>query len=68
MKNNQESIKATPNYKNRTFTLRKYFEGKLYAKYRTVRLSEDEFEDLLYNTEGDWFAWLQREDAYYIVK
>ena len=53
MKSN-EIIKVTPNHSKRTFTIRKYIDGKLFVKYRTIQLSKEEFikekseEDMYY--------------------
>ena len=44
-----KTITATPNYTNRTFTIRTYINGKLNFKYRTIKLSKPEFENELNN-------------------
>ena len=62
-----KTITATPNYKNRTFTLRIFVNGKLNNKYRTIKLSVPEFENELNNTENDWFQFLKSND-YYLIK
>lgn len=67
MKTLNETIKATPNYSKRTFTIRSYVNGKFNAKYRTFEMSEEEFESKLYNTEGDWENFF-RTDNYYEVR
>ena len=59
-----QTIKPTPNYCCKTFTLRCYSEGKFYAKYRTVQLSEDEFNSCEYNTNNDWIDFLKSNDYY----
>ena len=56
-------IKVTPNYSKRTFTIRT--RG---SKYRTNDFNVDEFEELLYNVEEDWFNFLKTSDFYYSVK
>ena len=62
-----KTIKATPNYTNRTFTIRTYINGKLNFKYRTIKLSKLEFENELNNTENDWSQFLKSND-YYLTK
>ncbi|MGQ1929551.1 hypothetical protein [Ornithobacterium rhinotracheale] len=57
-------IKATANHSKRTFTLRDNFG----AKYRTNRMSKEEFEMHLNNTSEDWLNYLSTEDDYYAVK
>ena len=66
MKTN-ETIKATPNESKRTFTIRTYHDGKLTAKYRTVKLNKEEFNAESYNTQNDWKQFLKSND-YYLVK
>lgn len=64
----KDTIKAIPNYSKRTFTIRKYDEnGKVYAKYRTIQMSKEDFESELNNTENDWKYFLRGSD-YYVVK
>lgn len=52
-------ISATPNYSKRTFTIR--VEG---AKYRTVKMSVEEFDSCLHNTANDWQQFLKTNDYY----
>ena len=61
------TITATPNHKNRTFTIRTYINGKINAKYRTVQMSKKEFEAELNNTQNDWSHFLKSND-YYLIK
>jgi hypothetical protein len=58
------SIKVTSNKSKRTYTI--YKDG---VKYRTVKLSKEEFENFAYHTDGDWRNFF-REYAgwYYIIK
>lgn len=59
------NIAATPNHSARTFTLRKYDEsGNFTVKYRTVRMSAEEFNSCLNNTENDWKQFLKSDDYY----
>ena len=55
-------MKATANKSARTYTLR--FDGN---KYRTVRMSKEEFDNAYYYTENDWKNFL-RGSEYYKVK
>tara|TARA_R110001632_G_scaffold80256_1_gene179588 strand:- start:68 stop:349 length:282 start_codon:yes stop_codon:yes gene_type:complete len=61
------TIKATPNHSKRTFTIRKYYDGKLFAKYRTVTMGIDEFESSENHTLRDWKDFF-RGDDYYEIK
>jgi hypothetical protein len=61
------NLKVTSNQSKRTFTLRMYDNGKCYSKYRTLRFSKDEFEEMEMNTESDWKCFLNAEDYYYSV-
>lgn len=47
-------LTATPNYSKRTFTIRK--NG---SKYRTMKMSKEEFEEAIFNTEYDWVVYLR---------
>lgn len=60
-------IKATPNRSRRTFTIRSLENGKTVAKYRTLPLPADEFEDMEYNTENDWRNFLRTNQNYFVV-
>lgn len=60
-------LKVTSNQSKRTFTLRVYVNGKCDSKYRTLRFSKDEFEDMECNTESDWKYFFRTEDCYYSV-
>ena len=62
------NLKVTTNKSKRTFTLRFYDNGKCYSKYRTLRFSKDDFEDMECNTESDWKYFLNAEDYYFLVK
>jgi hypothetical protein len=56
-------MRVSANHSARTFTIRK--ESGI--KYRTVKLSKEEFNSCLYNTENDWKQFLTSSD-YYLVK
>jgi hypothetical protein len=59
-----ETIKVRANQKQKTFTIRKYIDGKLFAKYRTVKMSQEEFDREEMNTENDWKQFLKSDDYY----
>jgi len=58
-----ELIKVTPNYSQRTFTIRTN-----YSKYRTIRMTKDEFNSELHNTQNDWRNFLRASSEYYLVR
>ena len=66
MKTSNETIKVKANQSKRTFTIRKYINGKLFAKYRTLPTSQEDFENEEMNTENDWKQFL-KTDNYYTV-
>jgi hypothetical protein len=57
-------IKATPNFSKRTFTIRKYFKNELLVKYRTSKMTKEEFESEEMNTQKDWENFLRYGDYY----
>jgi hypothetical protein len=59
-------IKATPNKKNRTFTIRQYNKTELISKYRTFKMTKQEFNSNLHNTLNDWRYYLKSDDYYRI--
>ncbi len=59
-----ETIKVAANQSKRTFTIRKYINGKLFAKYRTTGMSQEEFDSEEMNTENDWKQFLKSDDYY----
>lgn len=68
MNKQTETIKATPNYSARTFTIRvDYHIDGIKTKYRTLPMSVEEFESSLHHTQNDWKYFLKSDD-YYIVK
>ena len=54
-----ETLKISVNHSKRTFTIRTDV-----AKYRTIRLSKDEFNSCLNNTGQDWRIFLKSNDYY----
>jgi hypothetical protein len=67
MQVSNQTITSTTNLSARTFTIRTYIEGKINNKYRTVKLSKEEFELEMNNTQNDWKQFLKSSD-YYLVK
>jgi hypothetical protein len=61
------TITAKGNQRERTFTLRCYNNGKMYAKYRTTPMTQEEFDSEGMNTQNDWKQFLTT-DEYYKVK
>ena len=59
-----QTIKATANYSKRTFTIRKYIGGKLFAKYRTTKMGKEDFDSENMNTENDWKHFLKSDEYY----
>ena len=59
------TIKVTPNYSKRTFTIREQENGKTFAKYRTLTMSAQDFEEFEMNTENDWDWFLRDLDGWY---
>jgi hypothetical protein len=55
-------INVTPNHGAQTFTIRTDV-----AKYRTNRMSKEEFKSCLNNTANDWQCFLDRSDDYCVV-
>ena len=55
----QSQIRTTANKSARTFTI--YTNN---SKYRTTRLSKEEFQSCLYNTENDWRQFLKSDDYF----
>ena len=63
---NQEIIKVAANQSKRTFTIRKYINGVLFAKYRTFTMTQEEFDSEEMNTENDWRQFLKSGDYYFV--
>lgn len=63
-----KELKVWSNKKERTFTIKKYYSGKCYAKYRTIRQSKEDFSYYSqFATLRDWRQFLTT-DEYYAVK
>ena len=67
MKTQKETIKVFPNQSKRTFTIRKYTDGKFFVKYRTTTMSKEEFESSEMSTENDWKYFLRSNNDYYKI-
>ena len=67
MKKEVLTITATPNYSKRTFTIRRFYDGKLFVKYRTVQMGVVEFDETEMYTFQDWKDFLKGQD-YYAIK
>ena len=68
MKTKKYSITATANKETKTFDITKTWNDGTVTTYRTGELSEEEFEELDYNTESDWADFLRTDQSYYVVK
>ena len=62
MKTNTE-ITATANNRSKIFTLRVFENGKLKEKYKTERLTNEEFEKNLKNNSLEWNEFLMNNDT-----
>ena len=60
------TITAKANQSKRRFTLRCYENGKMYAKYKTVSMTQEEFNSEEMNTQKDWEQFLTT-DSYYRI-
>jgi hypothetical protein len=56
------TITAKANQRERTFTLRCYNNGKMYAKYRTTPMTQEEFDSAEFWTESDWKQFLTTDE------
>lgn len=66
MTTQNETLEVRANQSKRTFTIRKYIDGKFFVKYRTFQMSQEEFDREENNTENDWKQFL-KSDEYYKV-
>ena len=58
---------ATPNFKNKTFTIKEYIYSSLIRKYKTVKLDDFLFESFLKNSSNDWSIFIQHETTMYEI-
>lgn len=61
-------ITAKPNKQKKTYTIRKYINGELLAKYRTPRMSRAEFNSASDWMEYDWQNFLKNNQVQIIKK
>ena len=62
-----ETIYVTANQSERTFTIRKTYSDGSKVKYRTIPMSQEEFDNEEMNTEKDWKQFLISTNDYYTV-
>ena len=68
MKTKDYSITATGDEETMTYDIVKTWNDGTVTIYRTGELSDQDFEDLEYNTPGDWENFLRTDQSYYVVK
>ena len=66
MRNSNEVIRVTANQSKRTFTIRKSYPDGTKVKYRTIKMSQEDFDNEEFNTVNDWKQFL-KSDEYYKV-
>ena len=59
-----KNLITTANQAKRTFTIRQFVDGELFAKYRTITMNREEFDSNEFNTENDWSQFLKTDDYY----
>ena len=57
-----EKLKVTANNSKKTFTIRQFIDGILFAKFRTLPMGKEEFEREEMNTQNDWKQFLKSSD------
>lgn len=62
------SINAVANEKTKTFDIIKVWNDGVKTVYRTTELTDQEFEELEYNTTNDWKNFLKTSQNYYLVE
>jgi hypothetical protein len=62
------AITATANEKTKTYDITKTWSDGTSVTYRTAELTDQEFEDLEYNTSIDWQNFLETNMEYYLIK
>jgi hypothetical protein len=60
--NSGRSFKVVPNYSKRSFTI-----YTVSGRFRTVRMSKQEFNECLNNTGNDWQNFLMGQDYYKVA-
>ena len=64
---NKETITVSANQSKRTFTIRKEYSDGFKVKYRTVQMSQEDFDSEERNTQKDWRNFLNSSCDYYKV-
>lgn len=59
MRRSKESLQVTQNEEERTFTIKSIIDGKLFATYETIEMTQEEFEEEENNTKNDWKNFLK---------
>ena len=59
-----ETIEVTANQSAKTFTIRKTWIDGHKVKYRTIAMSQTEFDSCKMNTDNDWKQFLKSNDYY----
>ena len=67
MNKDKITFAATANNSKKTYTLRRYINGKLCTKFRTLPMNQQAFDLCWHNTDGDWKAFLKSEE-YVIIE
>lgn len=67
MSNLTETIEVKANQSARTFTIRKTYSDGSKVKYRTIPMSQEEFDSEESNTENDWKQFLRATNDYCTV-
>ena len=57
-------IRVSANQSARTFTIREIYPDGVKYKYRTIKMSQQEFDTEEMNTESDWRNFLRSSDYY----
>lgn len=64
---NKTELTVKANQSNRTFTIRTYLNGKLISKYRTFKMTQEEFDVGEMNTSDDWGMFLKSGNYYSVL-
>lgn len=67
MKTLTPTTTVTANQSKRTFTIRQTYTDGFKVKYRTVQMSQQEFDREEQNTDKDWRDFLRTTSDYYTV-
>jgi hypothetical protein len=62
----ENTLTATPNHNKRTYTIRRYLNGLVWGKCRTLPMNKQEFEEAEMHTEEDWKWFLTTNDVHVI--